>query len=102
MLDFWMPRHKYEFVYWLEEQYPKDKQGRIINWNKFPLKRLQAIYIGIRTDYENSHVTSGKSVGIRQGQKQDSPIFANATREISNSNPVVQRKESQEYFDFGT
>lgn len=100
MSDFWIPTYKYEFVDWLEKQYSKDKQGRVINWNKFPLKRLKAIYLGIRRDYENAHASSSKSVGVRKEKNQDSPIFRNETGQNSGGNPMGKDQEAQLRFDF--
>lgn len=99
--DFYIPRHKYEYVYWLEEQYPKNKQGQLINWNKLPLKQLRAIYIGVRKN-ENAHVSSKESFRLRSSKKQDSIIFGNETRKISSGSPMVQGKETQVCFDFST
>lgn len=43
--EFWIPENKYEIVTWLNKNYSHDKQGKRINWNKFPKHKLLAIYI---------------------------------------------------------
>lgn len=100
--DFWMPKWKYEFVEWLERHYSKDKNGRKINWNTFPLKRLRAIYIGIRKDYENANETSKKSVRVRSTEIKDRSVYDDAPREDIGRNPVVQSKATQICFSFGS
>lgn len=100
--DFWIPTFKHEYVQWLEKNYPKNKQGQKINWNFFPLKRLKAIYIGIRKDYENANASSSQSVGIRQKQVKNCPIHANETRENPSRNSMVQSQAAQICFDFSS
>jgi hypothetical protein len=100
--DFYIPQFKYQYVAWLEKNYAKDKKGNKIDWNKFPLKRLKAIYIGIRNDYENAHASSSQSVGVRKSQIKNSLVHGDAPRQDAGSNPMVQSKETQICFDFGS
>lgn len=99
--DFYLPHYKYEYVQWLKRNYEKNKNGDIINWDKFPLKRLKAIYIGIRKN-ENVNASPNKSVGLRQEKKKDSSTARNATRQNSSSNKMGKVSQSQVYFDFST
>ena len=51
MLDFYVSRSKRECINYLKEYYPRDSQGKKIDWNKYKSKKIKAIYIDYRKMY---------------------------------------------------
>ena len=48
LYPWWIPNKKKDFVMLLNEGYPIDLQGNKIDWNKYSLEQLRAIYLDFR------------------------------------------------------